>query len=262
MQTAFDSIAKNYDADFSQSEIGKLQRNIVWDYLDKKNITGKSILEINCGTGEDAKYLSEKGNQVTATDTSEEMLSATKNKLSECILSCEIFRWNLNEPFPLPDKKYDLIFSNFGGLNCISPERLNELSIEFSNLLHSNGQLIFVVMGRFCLWETCYFLLKGKFKTAFRRRSKKPLKAKLDKNTFVDTWYYSSDDLKKIFSPHFNYVIKRPVGIFIPPSYLENFFRSKKKALIVLSKIESNKFIQKYFTGIADHYLVELIKRL
>ncbi|NNJ54292.1 MAG: class I SAM-dependent methyltransferase, partial [Ignavibacteriaceae bacterium] len=72
MNSAFDSVAENYDATFTQTKIGKAQREIVWGYLesvliDKDNL---KILELNCGTGEDAVWFSKKGHTVLATDVS------------------------------------------------------------------------------------------------------------------------------------------------------------------------------------------------
>jgi ubiquinone/menaquinone biosynthesis C-methylase UbiE len=260
MHNAFDPIAKTYDSDFTNSEIGKLQRKIVWKYLEKQNTTGKNILEINCGTGEDAIFLTKKGYTVHATDISSEMLRIAKEKFVKENLKIETFQWNLNDSFPFSGKKYDLIFSNFGGLNCLSPEALKKLSAECYQILNPEGKLIFVVMGRFCLWETMYFLMKGKIQSAFRRRSKKAVKAMLDKNTFVNTWYYSAKDLQHIFAAHFKYLYKKPVGIFIPPSYLNTFFKEKKPLTNFFFRLE------KIFTNIsalsffADHYLIELEK--
>ena len=79
MQNAFDQIASSYDETFTYTEIGKKQRNIVWDYL-KRTLpadTQLDILELNCGTGEDALFLANIGHSVTATDASEEMLNIT-----------------------------------------------------------------------------------------------------------------------------------------------------------------------------------------
>ncbi len=41
-------------------------------------LKGLDILELNCGTGEDAVLFSEKGFNIVATDVSEEMLKVTQ----------------------------------------------------------------------------------------------------------------------------------------------------------------------------------------
>jgi len=58
MPPASDHVATQYDADFTHSQIGRLQRASVWHYLEKRFAKQKnlSILELNCGTGEDALH--------------------------------------------------------------------------------------------------------------------------------------------------------------------------------------------------------------
>ncbi len=71
--------------------------------------------------------------------------------------------WVAEEP------PFDLVFSNFGGLNCLSLQQLSALAPHIDTALKPGGYFVAVVMGRFCWWETLYFLLKGKWASAFRR---------------------------------------------------------------------------------------------
>ena len=48
---AFDSIAEQYDDIFTRSLIGRAQRDVVWDVLQKTFRRGDRVLELNCGTG-------------------------------------------------------------------------------------------------------------------------------------------------------------------------------------------------------------------
>ena len=54
---AFSSLAASYDDLFTRSTIGRAQRNVVWDVLLNAFEPGTRILELNCGTGEDALFL-------------------------------------------------------------------------------------------------------------------------------------------------------------------------------------------------------------
>ena len=80
--SAFDPVARTYDTSFTQSVTGSLQRNRVWKYLDTLSMEGSQnkVLELNCGTGEDAVWLCKKGFIVTATDLSAEMLAIAEGK--------------------------------------------------------------------------------------------------------------------------------------------------------------------------------------
>ena len=263
MDNSFDPVADLYDETFSNTRIGKAQRDIVWKYLRKKNLINKNILELNCGTGVDAIYLAQK-NRVTATDASEVMLGITEAKIYQDDLqsNCKTILWNLNDQFTGDkEEKYDLIFSNFGGLNCISPEALKNLSSELYSLLKPGGEMIFVVMGRKCLWESFYFLLKGKFRSIFRRRKKEALIALIGENSFIKTWYYSPKQLKRILETNFNFTLQKPVGFFIPPSYLESYFKQKKGFLRFLVRMERSISSVSILSNYADHYLMQLVKK-
>src|SRR4051812_48570299 len=85
MTAAFDNSAATYDEDFTNTSIGGLQRNKVWDYLLKTFHSSfpSNILELNCGTGEDAIFFAEHGSKVLATDVSREMLNTATIKFQQ-----------------------------------------------------------------------------------------------------------------------------------------------------------------------------------
>ncbi|MFI5171494.1 MAG: class I SAM-dependent methyltransferase, partial [Chitinophagales bacterium] len=229
MENSFEQLAASYDREFSDTLTGRAQRNIVWNYLLRNNINNKTILELNCGTGEDAVFLASK-NQVTATDGSQAMLDITQSKILKAQLEskCAVLLWDLNQPFPaIKNNQYDFVFSNFGGLNCLSNQAIIKLSEEINHLIKPGGSIVMVIMGRFCLWEWIYFTMKGKYVEARRRKSKNAVNAKLGEIALIDIWYYSPDELKKCFGTEFNLFNKKPVGIFIPPSYINYDFRNK-----------------------------------
>jgi ubiquinone/menaquinone biosynthesis C-methylase UbiE len=262
MNSAFDAVAEVYDATFSQTKIGIAQRKVIRNYLDKKLPAGKSlkILELNCGTGEDAVWLAIKGHSVLATDLSERMLEVTEGKVRQNNLTEKIKtqlldlrkfdQYDINETF-------DLIFSNFGGVNCLTLNELKSLSGPFRRLLKPSGKLIMVIMPRFCLWETIYFCSKFRFKEAFRRSREKGLIAKLNGEE-ITTYYYSPATIKKIFSRDFSISAQLPVGFFLPPSYLEKSLLTIQSILSVLKRLENFYSGLKFLSSVSDHYLIEL----
>lgn len=268
MKKDFDHIAKDYDIDFTYSEIGKCQRNSVYRYLNKspKNL---NILELNCGTGEDAIWLAKQGNQVLATDISDEMIKVAKQKGAE-INNLKFETIDINKLSDLCESlvtfavksKFDLIFSNFGGLNCLSKKELKNFFHSASQLLHKNGKLILVIMPKNTLWERFYFILKIDFKKVFRRNTNKALEVNVENNpevSGVKTWYYNPKDIKEIAKPYFKMVITKPIGFFIPPSYLENYFKKHKRLLRILDQLEKRIGKFGFLSRFSDHYLIELV---
>ncbi|MCU0332917.1 MAG: class I SAM-dependent methyltransferase [Ignavibacteriaceae bacterium] len=261
MRQAFDTVAQSYDASFTHSVIGTAQRNVVWSYLERALSSNDelNILELNCGTGEDALWFGRKGHRLLATDISDEMLTITRMKIENAGLAShvETLKIDINKIEQLEVKeKFDLIFSNFGGMNCISAIEMRQIPSALSRLLNANGRLIMIIMPRYCLWETSYFLIKLNFKKAFRRYSNGTI-AKLNELEFR-TYYYTPNQMKKIFAKYFDVVNINPVGFFIPPSYLEKFFAPKVKTFNFLRKMENFFSNQSILAGFSDHFLIDL----
>lgn len=259
-QSPFDILAETYDADFTTSQIGKLQRNRVWKILNsllQAQNKPLKILEINCGTGEDALQLAASGNTVIATDASAIMIEKAQQKLYRSGISNNYIHFmqcsfgELKQNFR--NEKFDLVLSNFGGLNCIDKNELKELSNDLGFLLAPGGYLFFNIMSRFCLWEIFYYSVKGKLNTAFRRM-KKSVVFNINGSS-MPVYYYSPQDIKKLFQFKFMPVQIHPVGLFIPPSYLEKLFATRKHWLHRLNNWEE-KFGWSLFSAFADHFCI------
>jgi len=256
MKADFDQAAPTYDTHFTHSEIGKLQRKLVYQQLKKQLKNSKNILEINCGTGEDAIWLAQQNFNVLATDISEKMIEVAQSKSNVTNLIFKVLDINtLSEE----TENFDLLFSNFGGLNCLTK---NELVLFFNSaakILTENGKMSLVIMPKNTIWEQFYFLLKLDFKNAFRR-TKKVILANVEGEKVV-TYYYNPKDIVTLAETNFEFIEVKPIGFFVPPSYLEPFFKNKKSVLNGLSFLENTiknvAFLSKY----SDHYIITLQKR-
>ncbi|MEM6723063.1 MAG: class I SAM-dependent methyltransferase [Bacteroidota bacterium] len=253
----FDAIASSYDDDFTHSQIGRMQRRIVWDYLETwlAQTPKPHILELNCGTGADAKWLTSRGATVLATDYSDAMVSEANAKLEATDSKAMVLDVKHLEQI-IDQGPFDLVFSNFGGLNCLSPQEMEDFAELLPRLLRPNGRFMAVVMPNFCAWETTYFLAKAQVKKAFRRRQKQAVIADLG-TTQVATWYYGPKQFTQFFGA-FRQIKTLPVGIFIPPSYLEPFFKSRTKMLNRLQTLDEHYRSNSQFAKLADHFLVDL----
>jgi ubiquinone/menaquinone biosynthesis C-methylase UbiE len=263
METAvFDSLAGQYDDTFTFTEVGKKQRNSVWKLLTASGLLSKkrSILEVNCGTGEDAIRFAAMGHTVLATDISAEMINICTQKLPYCKGELEFLQAGLHQVDTLEDgNQFDLIFSNFGGLNCLSEIELSDFLDDVWDLLPSGGSLVMVIMPAFCIWETFYYLLKGSFTTAFRRLQN-PAQAIIGSHIFP-VYYYNPYKLIKIARTKFYKYRLAPVGLFLPPSYLTHFFSNKPGLLKLLEKLENIFNRVALLACLSDHYYLHLVKK-
>jgi SAM-dependent methyltransferase len=235
---------------------------MIWNYLDRvlDGRKGLDILELNCGTGEDALWLASRGNKVIATDISDRMLEMTCSRSKQSGLSEWISarRLNIADPDTYPaGKKYDLVFSNFGGFNCVGPQAVEKAFQSLAKLLNNKGRLVAVVMSRSCIWEWMYFIGKGKFKAANRRRRKQPVLVPVG-SIPVSTWYYSPEKFSKLSAAYFTTRKVAPAGFFLPPSYLESYFSKHPQTLKRLNKLEKRISSFGRLAPFADHFIIDL----
>jgi SAM-dependent methyltransferase len=262
MDSFFDHIAAEYDAAFTHTEIGLKQRAMVYSSLEKKLPLWNRIFEVNCGTGEDAIWFGQKGKSVLATDISKEMVKTAAAKLNQVVGNLVEFRQlDVNHVSKLEiQEKYDLIFSNFGGLNCLNHEELKTfLHNSKKTILTKTGSIVLVLMSKGSIWESLFYLRKLNFKKAFRRNTNNALEVNVN-GTKVPTYYYNPSFFKAL-NRDFQIETIQTVGFFLPPSYLEPIFKNKPKLLRFLLALEKRFRKISMLASFSDHYLIELKPR-
>jgi ubiquinone/menaquinone biosynthesis C-methylase UbiE len=258
MQNDFDIASQSYDKTFTNSTIGKAQRMQVYKQLNDTIIQDKQlhILELNCGTGEDANYFSTLKHKVTATDISSKMVTLASDKFKNKDIN--FHQLDINELHQQSFKEnFDLIFSNFGGFNCLSKNDVKTFFSSAKKRINKQGKIVLVIMPKHTLWEKIYFSLKGDFKKSKRRNTKNSIPANLH-GVAVNTWYFNPKEIKEI-SKGFSIKNIKPIGLFVPPSYLQSSFLGKKTMVSFLNRLDTIfgfSFLAKY----ADHYYIELQK--
>jgi ubiquinone/menaquinone biosynthesis C-methylase UbiE len=232
-------------------------RNHVLKYLKPNS----NILELNAGTGEDAMYFAGLGHQVHATDLSGGMLDKLKIKVQQHGLQDKISseQCSFNELDKLKARgPYDLIFSNFGGLNCTG--KLNNVLNSFDTLLKPGGLVTLVIISPFCLWETM-LALRGNFKAAFRRlNSRDGSPAHIEGIEFT-CWYYKQSYIINTLSSY-RHLSTEGLCTIVPPSYFEGFPHKRPKLFAKLKNWEE-KYKSKWpWRNIGDYYIITLQKPL
>lgn len=257
--SAFDSYAADYDRHFTNSPIGILLRKRVFKFLLPLLGKEKKVLEVNCGTGEDALLLAGRVDSVLATDISEGMIRVAnlkKEKADQPNLSFAVC--DMTAIHNIAKEPFDILFSDFGGLNCLNPEQLELFADKCSQVLSSKGTLALVIMGRKCLWEDLWFYLQ-KDRRLKRRRSREGIATQMEGTEFK-TYYYSPREIRSVFSGNFKVKQIRPVGLFVPPSYLNPIFDNKPRILRFLDFLESAFGALSFTSNYADHYIIILEK--
>lgn len=252
---AFDRIAQDYDQKFTDSLIGRAQREAVWKVLTTTFRTNDNILELNCGTGEDAIFLGGNGISVFALDASRQMIARAQQRLQHIapqlpVVFCELPTERIGEL--RPDIQFDGAFSNFSGLNCISDLRAVASSLTY--LVKPDGRLVLCLSTRFCLIEILYYLARGQWRKALRR-CKGHTKVTVDGVEFA-VYYPTIRQICQSFAPDFRLYSCTGVGVAVPPSYLETWACNHPRIFLLLRRLERLLAAIPVFRSTGDHILL------
>jgi len=254
---AFDAIAAEYDAVFSNSLIGRAQRQAVWETTDRIFLPGQHILEINCGTGVDAVHLAERGVGVHACDASPAMVSLARARAQSANAAVIVER-RANEELAGLIGPYDGLLSNFGGLNCVREP--SQLAREAHRLVRTSGSVVLCYMGPFCAWETAWYFAHLEPGKSVRRWKPGGVMAQVGGGEEFPVHYPKVRDLVRAFLPAFRLVEWKGIGVFVPPSYAETFAARHTSLLKLATRVDRAVATWPVFRGIADHVLLRFEK--
>jgi SAM-dependent methyltransferase len=117
---AFDREAPGYDEGFGRNPVGLLFRYVFQERLRARFPAGGRVLDVGCGTGEDALWLAAQGVRVHAIDVAPRMLERARLKAVERGLGEELVRFERRaaEDVAGAGLGFDGACSGFGALNC------------------------------------------------------------------------------------------------------------------------------------------------
>lgn len=256
--TPFDWLARDYDAKFSNRLPARWLRDMTRRRIGPLAGAGDTVLEIGCGTGLDAAWLAGRGCRVLATDASQAMLGIARARPLPAEVAARI-RWsqldaarpgNLAELLG-PDQRAKLVLSNFGALNCVRD--LAPLFGALRPVLAPDARIAFVLMGRFCLWESVYFAAHGRWRQM--RRRWRGVSRYGDAAGSIDVWYHSPDDVLKS-AAGFEKEGLYGIGAMLPPS--EAFAVCERWPRLFSHLAAADDRLGRWLHRLSDHYLLIL----
>ena len=257
-EAAFSAQAPRFDViDDGNPIIGRM-RTIVRRAVMRNYAPGQELLELNAGTGLDALWFAERGLNVLATDAAPGMVARLRERSArfpERVLAVE--ECSFNELERLGARRFDHVFSNFGGLNCTA--RLDKVLHDIDGLLRPGGTCALVIMPRFSPWETLA-LLKGNLRLAYRRWRRSGTPAKVEDIPFT-CYYYSPRYVRRELGNDYDVLLQRTLSWFIPPPHLENFPSRWPRSYDALQRLEDATAAYWPFNIGGDHFLIVLRKR-
>ncbi len=255
----FSEIADEYDASFtdlpSVAELRKRIHVLVHRYFPSEG----AVLDLACGTGQDALILAQGGLHVTGADHSYGMLARASAKtcpLGESrpqfvqadAASLSMFR----------DSSFDAILSNFGGLNCVPDLRFT--LAECRRVLRPDGTMILCLLGAHSIWESAAFMLRGAWRDARRRRSGTPVPVRVGGQT-VETRYHSLRAIRQSARNIFGIVTIAGLNVVAPPPASRSF--AARLPRLTTHLFAADRLIQSLpiLRALGDHTVVVLKRR-
>ncbi len=255
---AFDRAAPSYDRTFTETGLGRELRRLVWEQLSGLFAPGDHVLELNCGTGEDACWLASRGVRVTATDGSKSMLAQAERKARARGLDGSIaFRiLDLEKPGgAIASESLDGVFSNFGGLNCVT--ELGPLAAALGRWVRPNAPVLLVVMGPLCLWELVTSMVRLDAGQAFRRLSRDGTTARVGEARIRISYRWPAE-LACAFEPCFRVQRVSALGWALPPSLWSSALEKRPRLLAAMAGVERSLRHFRPLAYLGDHYVLEL----
>ncbi len=257
----FEEISFKRNRFFNIGLAGQDQRHAVHRYLEKAGLSPGTVLELNCGMGEDLAWFAGHGHRVEATDISHKMVHFCRQRVMvEEIPGVKVHVAGFHEVHALfPSTKFKYVFSNFGGMNCVDSVEVSMLGQRLEQLLEDDGEVILVVKGRFCLMESFCLFISGKWDSVFRRLSKRPGPESV-KIVSHPIWFYTSREIKRLFGKAYKVKKLQGIGALIPPACMNDryekrpWYRSMARAV---ERTIGHFFWTAYFS---DHFLIHLQK--
>ncbi len=197
MSSPFDVLAASYETTWSGTPEGRGQREEIWRVTDNLFPRGSRILDLGCGTGDDALHLLARGVEVYGIDSSEKMVEAA------CARQVDA-HWRWMEDLVSVEGHFSGALSNFGALNCV--QDLKTVAQQLARLVCVGGTVALCVMGRFSWRETARFFVQGKLRKATRRWSGRAEW----RGTAIRYW--SSSEVRTAFETHFEFEQRVAVG--------------------------------------------------
>jgi len=253
--TAFDALARSYDTVFTDSTLGRVYRDATWRWLDAAFAPGQQVLEIGCGTGEDAIHLARRGVRVVATDPSPVMIETARAKADAAGLGALVSTRVVSaKDIHQLAGKFDGAFSSFGALNLV-PD-LRRVAERLAERLRPRARLILGIMGPLVPWEWAWFLVRGRPRQAVRRLRKPGVEWR-----GVPVRYPNIRTVRGVFREKFRFVRAGAIGALVPPPYAEAWAIRHPGLVRVLDRWERAVESLGPVPWLGDHYQMELVRR-
>lgn len=256
---AYDAYASRYDSLLSENRINAYMRQVMMNLQALTFERGQRLLEIGCGTGDEALALAAHGCDILAIDPSAEMIRLAEEKASrqsvggkvsfQVAYARDLARVLSGER----DGSFDGAYSSFA--LSYEPE-LGPVREALVRSVRPGGAVLLSVMNRLSFVEWAFAL--ASLHPALAGRRLQP--ATRHKVGTAQTLVYprTLSELRRAFAPGFTLERVRALPAVLPPHYANRFLLHWPSVLNGLSRIDSRVGGWPILNRLGDHNVVTM----
>ena len=253
-RVAFDREAAVYDAAFGVNPSGLVFRRVFQDRLFRSFPPGTRVLDLGCGTGDDAIALAETGRVVHAIDPSPRMIERARAKAGARAIAGSHLSFDVRAAEDGGfdgGATFDGAYSDFGALSCTDLGRVGEA---LARALKPGARLVLSLIGRHPLPALAHRLLTGRGEPRGRREPKVA-------GVSVSTWYATVREARARIGPAFAWRRAFALGVLLPGPDHPGWALRNPQAFGLLAAVEGLLRHWPVLRGLGDHVVVEGVRR-
>jgi SAM-dependent methyltransferase len=256
----FDAMAEDYDRREADNPVMQLMRTRSLAVLQSTFPAGSMLLDVGCGTGTEACWLSDRGRTVFGVDSSPEMLEVLSRRAAAAGLRVSTRLLSARDLMTLADDlgegSFDGAYSSFGALN-VEPA-LEPPVAALARLVRPGGRIVLSVMNRWCLAEMALLALSGRPNQSLRRaRSSLQVAAG---SSFAEVRYPSWRQLRSALHPSFRVLKVQALPLLLVP-YAWPALAAHPHIYEAVSRLDGILAPRRPFAWLGDHLLVVAERR-
>jgi ubiquinone/menaquinone biosynthesis C-methylase UbiE len=260
-RSAYNRFAELYDGLLSENRINRFMRQQMMQEHLRTFHEGQKLLEIGCGTGDEALELAKRGCEVVAIDPSEEMLRLARKKASRESFGHRVtfFEGYARDIGPLLSEFDDASFHGAYSSFALSYERdLEGVRDGLAHLLKPGGPLLMALMNRLCATE--FLIATAALHPSLAGRRLSTVIAHKVGAVSTEVFGRTVDEVKRVFAGFFDPQEVRALPAALPPPYMNRIAQRFPSIMDMLEKVDPAVATLPFVRGLGDHTLFKFLR--